>query len=473
MRLRRGQRREQISDRAQQAVQRGEGQRRLGLQALRAQHPEARRAAVQLVEQRRLADAGLAEHDEHPGPAGSGVGQQSRRAVRVPRSGRAAQPDGTPACRAGRVRCRLARVQPGSTASRPVLHAEHIRTGGGSATRPLDRGERSADLGDGEAVANRVTRLLRQPAPRGDTACRLTSHASGTIAWSKRTGGQLSSTERRQLLPPLALAHAHNLIGRTAMALRVNSGRRAALPLLPVGRPVVGTHPRRRGAGQAAAVAGAAQPLATAATASASPSPALEHIDVDRELLFAAAMLHDTGLAHAAARRRLHPHQRPHRARRRRERRTVHRGDRDDADRDHAAPQPRRHARRRTRRLPDERRRGRRRHRPAGLAAAAAGAPRRRCRAPAAPASSASSAGRGLPRPPPSRRDGPGCCAATARSTSPSGWPRSTSEPARIPAASAGASTAPPAQCQPHTQRHPQPTPRHHLIAHLVRLELP
>ena len=118
----------------------------------------------------------------------------------------------------------------------------------------------------------------------------------GTLAWSKRTNGQLNSTERRQLLRPLARAHAHNLIGRTAMALRVNSGRRAPLPVLAVDVP--------SSALTRAAEEQATQRLSHALLAHSYRCyeygvalASLEHIDVDRELLFAAAMLHDTGLA--------------------------------------------------------------------------------------------------------------------------------------------------------------------------------
>src|SRR5688572_31201184 len=52
----------------------------------------------------------------------------------------------------------------------------------------------------------------------------------GSMAWCDRTGGRLSGAETRQLLAPLARAHAVNAVGRTAMALRVHSGRRAQVP---------------------------------------------------------------------------------------------------------------------------------------------------------------------------------------------------------------------------------------------------
>ena len=53
-----------VEHRLQQPLQRGEGQRRLRLDALGGQHPRAGRAAAHLGEQCRLADSGLAVQDE-------------------------------------------------------------------------------------------------------------------------------------------------------------------------------------------------------------------------------------------------------------------------------------------------------------------------------------------------------------------------------------------------------------------------
>ena len=117
----------------------------------------------------------------------------------------------------------------------------------------------------------------------------------GTLAWSHRTSGQLSSAETRHLLAPLARAHVSNAVGRTAMALRVHSGRRAQVPSVALRTP---ESPLTRAAEQVArerltpALLNHSYRCYSYGVALA----ALEDIDVDRELLFAAAMLHDTGL---------------------------------------------------------------------------------------------------------------------------------------------------------------------------------
>jgi len=118
----------------------------------------------------------------------------------------------------------------------------------------------------------------------------------GSLAWVDRTGGTLSGAEKRQLLAPLARAHAVNAVGRTAMALRVHSGRRAHLPERALRTP---TSALTRTAEQVAhqsltpALLNHSYRCYSYGVAIAT----LEDIDVDRGLLFAAAMLHDTGLS--------------------------------------------------------------------------------------------------------------------------------------------------------------------------------
>ena len=117
----------------------------------------------------------------------------------------------------------------------------------------------------------------------------------GTLPWSAQSNGQLTSAERRQLLRPLARTHVANAVGRTSMLLRVNSGRRTQLPDRALRTP-------------SSALTRAAERLAQQRL---SPTllghsyrcylfgaalGSLERLDVDRELLFAAAMLHDVGL---------------------------------------------------------------------------------------------------------------------------------------------------------------------------------
>ena len=122
----------------------------------------------------------------------------------------------------------------------------------------------------------------------------------GTQPWVARTGGQLTSADRRALMPPLARAHAVNAVGRLTMAARLNSGRRVEVPRTALGHPssVLTIAAEREGTR-----------LLTPALLNHSYRTyvfgvavgSVEGVDVDRELLFAAALLHDTGLQHPAA----------------------------------------------------------------------------------------------------------------------------------------------------------------------------
>lgn len=117
----------------------------------------------------------------------------------------------------------------------------------------------------------------------------------GTHAWVERTGGRLTAAQRRSLLRPLAAAHVTNAAGRLSMLLRVNSGRRA---------PVTGgRRPPPDSALTRAAEDVARRRLSPALLnhsyrtfAFGAALGELENVDVDRELLFAAALLHDVGL---------------------------------------------------------------------------------------------------------------------------------------------------------------------------------
>jgi len=116
----------------------------------------------------------------------------------------------------------------------------------------------------------------------------------GTHIWVERTDGLLTSAERRSLLRPLAMTHATNAAGRLSMLLRVNSGRRA---------PASGHRPPPDSVLTRAAEALARRRLSPALLnhsyrtyAFGAALGELEHLDVDREVLFAAALLHDVGL---------------------------------------------------------------------------------------------------------------------------------------------------------------------------------
>ena len=117
----------------------------------------------------------------------------------------------------------------------------------------------------------------------------------GTPSWVDRTGGQLTGAELRSLLRPLARTHAVNAVGRLSMLARLNSGRRAQ------GDPARLVPPS---SALTRAAVEQAQRLLTPAllnhsyrtVAFGAAVGALEGLTVDAELLFAAALLHDTGL---------------------------------------------------------------------------------------------------------------------------------------------------------------------------------
>jgi hypothetical protein len=123
-----------------------------------------------------------------------------------------------------------------------------------------------------------------------------TSGRVGTSAWSNRTSGQLTAAETRQLLLPLVRAHAVNAVGRTAMALRLHSGRRAQVSDRALRTPTsVLTTTAEQVAQERLTPAMLNHSYRCYAFGAALAE--LENVDVDRELLFAAAILHDTGLS--------------------------------------------------------------------------------------------------------------------------------------------------------------------------------
>jgi hypothetical protein len=117
----------------------------------------------------------------------------------------------------------------------------------------------------------------------------------GTVEWTRRTGGRLEPAERRRLVADLALVHARNVVGRVSMLAHLDRGRRVHVPaerLLPPDTPLT-----------RAARDAAVRILPTAllnhsqrAYVFGRALGELERLEVDCELLFAAALLHDTGL---------------------------------------------------------------------------------------------------------------------------------------------------------------------------------
>jgi len=117
----------------------------------------------------------------------------------------------------------------------------------------------------------------------------------GTHDWVAATGGQLTPAERRRLLRPIAATHAANAVGRVAMLAHLNSGRRAHIDLARLRPPTsILASAAEQEARNRLSPALLNHSFRTYAFGAA--LGALSDIDVDRELLFAAAMLHDIGL---------------------------------------------------------------------------------------------------------------------------------------------------------------------------------
>ena len=117
----------------------------------------------------------------------------------------------------------------------------------------------------------------------------------GSIDWTKRTGGRLDAADRRRLITDLAGVHVHNAAGRLSMLVHLNSGRHAHVSrkrLLPPESSLT------RSATDVAAQHLPATLLnhSYRTYAFGMAIGELEQLEVDAELLFAAAMLHDTGL---------------------------------------------------------------------------------------------------------------------------------------------------------------------------------
>ena len=117
----------------------------------------------------------------------------------------------------------------------------------------------------------------------------------GSIGWTERTGGVLTLGERISLARPLLRGHRDIIVGRLAIATRTHSGRRRSVD------PEALVPPDSLLAREAES---AAQELLTPALFNHSRRAftwgaaiaALDDIEFDHELLYLAAMFHDTGL---------------------------------------------------------------------------------------------------------------------------------------------------------------------------------
>ena len=123
--------------------------------------------------------------------------------------------------------------------------------------------------------------------------------AVGTIDWSRRTGGRLEPAQRRGLVADLARVHAANAVGRVQLAVHLHPGRNAHVAVSRLRPP---DSALTRAATQAATrvlppvLLGHSHRTYTFARTLGE----LEGVDVDTELLYAAAVLHDTGLVLAS-----------------------------------------------------------------------------------------------------------------------------------------------------------------------------
>ena len=117
----------------------------------------------------------------------------------------------------------------------------------------------------------------------------------GSIGWTERTGGVLTTRECLTLARPLLREELRILVGLLAMALRVHSGRRTTIEPARLAPP---------DSSLARDAQGAAEDLllpvlrnhSHRAYAWAAALAARRGISFDRELLYLAAMFHDTGL---------------------------------------------------------------------------------------------------------------------------------------------------------------------------------
>ena len=119
--------------------------------------------------------------------------------------------------------------------------------------------------------------------------------ALGSIGWTERTGGVLTARECLTLARPLLREELRILTGLLAMALRVHSGRRGAIEPERLAPP---DSSPARDARQAAddILTPVLRNHSHRAYAWAAAIAARQGISFDRELLYVAAMFHDTGL---------------------------------------------------------------------------------------------------------------------------------------------------------------------------------
>lgn len=123
----------------------------------------------------------------------------------------------------------------------------------------------------------------------------------GTVEWTECTGGRLERAERRRLIGDLARVHVSNVVGRFSLLAHLDPGRRSYVSPARVQPP---DSPLTRAAADVAISVLPATLLnhSYRAYRFAIALGELEGLEVDTEVLFAAALLHDTGLVLADGR---------------------------------------------------------------------------------------------------------------------------------------------------------------------------
>jgi HD domain len=123
----------------------------------------------------------------------------------------------------------------------------------------------------------------------------------GTVEWTESTGGRLEPAERRRLVGDLVRVHLGNVVGRLGLLAHLDPGRRSYVSparVLPPDSPLTR-------AAQDVAVRVLPATLLNHSFRTyrfASALGEIEGLEVDAEVLFAAALLHDTGLVVAEGR---------------------------------------------------------------------------------------------------------------------------------------------------------------------------
>jgi len=138
-----------------------------------------------------------------------------------------------------------------------------------------------------------ITDTHTRPADHGGRAG--SSEPLGSIEWTERTGGVLTTRECVALARPLLRGELSILAGLLAMALRMHSGRRATVEperLAPADSSLA------RDAQEATEdlLTPAVRNHAHRSYAWAAALAARDEVSFDRELLYLAALFHDTGL---------------------------------------------------------------------------------------------------------------------------------------------------------------------------------